>query len=143
MALEKEMTLYNLEKKLFYSCFFILGKNENLLSKDNHISTPLLLFPASIETLDEDKFLKIEHKNFEINKSALSLLQLKEGLIDKDEFLYLLSERISNQNFIGLKNITCGYPVAGSLLDILVTHQGKNYFIDLIGYPGKYREVLV
>ena len=40
----------------------------------------------------------------------------------------------------GLKEIKCGYPVAGSLLDILVTHRGRNYFIDLIGYPGVYRE---
>lgn len=37
-----------------------------------------------------------------------------------------------------LENIKCGYPVAGSVLDILVTHNGINYFIDLVGYPGQF-----
>ena len=36
--------------------------------------------------------------------------------------------------------IHCGYPVAGSLLDILIVHNEQNYFIDLIGYPGIYKE---
>nr|WP_255554181.1 AAA domain-containing protein [Mesonia aestuariivivens] len=40
----------------------------------------------------------------------------------------------------GVKGIKCGYPVAGNLLDILVTNNNKNYFIDLIGYSGAYRE---
>lgn len=109
LALEKEMTLYNLEKKLFYGCFFILGKNDNPLIKDKRICTPLLVFPASIETLDEEKFLKIEHENFDINRSALSLLELKEELIDKDEFVRLLTERLNNQNYIGLKSFLDKY----------------------------------
>ena len=104
LSLEKEMALYNLEKKLFYGCFFILGKNKNPLIKDKRICTPLLLFPVHIETLDEEKFLKIERENFDINRSALSLLDLREELIDKDEFIRLLSERIDNQNYIGLKS---------------------------------------
>lgn len=104
LALEKEMALYNLEKKLFYGCFFILGKNKNPLIKDKRICAPLLLFPAKIETLDDEKFLKIEHENFDINRSALSLLELNEELIDKDEFVQLLSDRIHNQNYIGLNS---------------------------------------
>ncbi|WP_121667140.1 DEAD/DEAH box helicase [Mesonia aquimarina] len=109
LALEKEMELYNLEKKLFYGCFFVLGKNENPLTKDNRVCAPLLLFPASIETLDEEKFLKIEHENFEINRSALSLLELNEEIIDKDEFIRRLSERINNHNYIGLKSFIDKY----------------------------------
>ena len=104
LALEKEMVLYNLEKKLFYGCFFILGKNKNPLIKDKRICAPLLLFPAKIETLDDEKFLKIEHENFDINRSALSLLELNEEFIDKDEFVQLLSNRIHNQNYIGLNS---------------------------------------
>ena len=41
---------------------------------------------------------------------------------------------------IKYSEVRTGYPVAGSLLDILVQHNGHNYFIDLIGYPGKFKE---
>jgi hypothetical protein len=42
--LEKEIELYKLEKKLFYACFFVLGKNLNPLIKDKRICAPLVLF---------------------------------------------------------------------------------------------------
>ena len=28
----------------------------------------------------------------------------------------------------------------GNLLDILIVNNGRNYFIDLIGYPGMFKE---
>ena len=59
IELEKEIELYKLEKKLFYGSFFVLGKNSNPLIKDKRICAPLLLFPAQIITLDEEKFLEI------------------------------------------------------------------------------------
>lgn len=40
----------------------------------------------------------------------------------------------------GIKDIKLGFPIAGSNLDLLLTHNKKHYFIDLIGYPGAYQE---
>ncbi|MEP5339184.1 MAG: DEAD/DEAH box helicase [Algibacter sp.] len=39
---------------------------------------------------------------------------------------------------INIKKINCGYPYAGAILDVFFTHNNKNYFIDLIGYPGEF-----
>ena len=36
--------------------------------------------------------------------------------------------------------ILCGYPVAGSVLDILIVTNNQKYCIDLIGYPGDFVE---
>ena len=108
--LEKELTLYNLEKKLFYGCFFILGENENSFIKDKRVCCPLLLFPVSIKTINGEKFLEIERENFDINRSALGLLKLNEEVIEKDTFIKLLSEKIlNNDNFIGLKSFLDKY----------------------------------
>lgn len=38
----------------------------------------------------------------------------------------------------GINEIYQAHPVAGSVLDLLVCHNGKHFFIDLIGYPGQY-----
>lgn len=40
----------------------------------------------------------------------------------------------------GYDIIKCGYPIGGCLLDILVEYNGLHYFIDLIGYPGDFKE---
>jgi len=41
-------------------------------------------------------------------------------------------------NTISIEEVNCGYPYAGSILDVFFTHNNKNYFIDLIGYPGQF-----
>jgi hypothetical protein len=41
-------------------------------------------------------------------------------------------------NTIDVKEVNCGYPYAGEILDVFFTYNEKNYFIDLIGYPGQY-----
>lgn len=110
IELEKEISLYNLEKQLFYGCFFILGKDENSFIKDKRVCCPLLLFPVSIKTIDGEKFLEIDRKNFDINRSALRYLKLKEEVIEKDIFVKLLSEKIlDNDNFIGLRTFLDKY----------------------------------
>ena len=40
----------------------------------------------------------------------------------------------------GFDDVKCGYPLAGSLLDILVQHKERYYFIDLVGYPGVFED---
>ena len=40
----------------------------------------------------------------------------------------------------GIQKCISGYPVAGSILDLLVIHNNTKYFIDLIGYPGEFTE---
>ena len=54
-----------------------------------------------------------------------------------DEFQ---NEVVSTLKEMGYEDIRTGYPVAGNLLDILVCHKNHNYFIDLIGYPGMFKE---
>lgn len=41
-------------------------------------------------------------------------------------------------NTLEVKDTNCGYRYAGSILDIFFTYNSKNYFIDLLGYPGFY-----
>lgn len=36
--------------------------------------------------------------------------------------------------------IKCAFPIAGSILDILVEYQSNYFFIDLIGYPGMFKD---
>lgn len=108
LALQKELTLYKFEKSLFYGCFFILGKNDNsYLLKDKRICAPLLLFPAEIETLDGEKFLKIEQNSFTINRAILSHLNFKNGASSKDDFIDEFTACIENDrdNSMGIKSI--------------------------------------
>lgn len=103
--LDKELSLYNLEKQLFYACFFILGKGNNPLTKDNRICTPLFLFPAELEIIDELSYIRIDRSNYEINRYALQLLDLKDNNLDKDAFVKALSLKLEeNDNLIGLKS---------------------------------------
>lgn len=81
--LTKDLTLYNLEKELYYGSFFILGKTTpNGLKKDSTICSPLVLFPTEIKKIDEDYFLSIDESNFVINQSVLSKLSYNS---DKDK----------------------------------------------------------
>lgn len=94
--LEKDIELYKLEKKLFYGCFFVLGKSENALSKDKRICSPLLLYPAEIITIDDLKFLKIDKSELIINHAILSKLTLQNDSSTKDQFLEELENKLEN-----------------------------------------------
>jgi superfamily I DNA and/or RNA helicase len=106
-ALEKEIALYKLEKKLFYACFFVLGKNDNPLRKDQRFCAPLVLFPATIQTRDGSKFLTIDKGEYFINRAAISRLQIREDTGAKDVFLQELEKRLSGERagLLGLKRI--------------------------------------
>nr|WP_319397711.1 DEAD/DEAH box helicase [uncultured Carboxylicivirga sp.] len=57
--------------------------------------------------------------------------------IEADQFQQEVTNELLKKNYDDVK---CGYPVAGNLLDILVSHNNTNYFIDLIGYPGQFKD---
>lgn len=105
--LEKEIELYKLEKKLFYASFFILGKNDNPLSKDKRFCAPLLLHPAEIKSIHEDKFLSIDRSTFTINRSVLSKFEEKNTSSSKDLFIAELSDMLLSEScsFINLKEL--------------------------------------
>lgn len=105
--LEKDLELYKLEKKLFYGCFFVLGKSDNPLTRDNRICAPLMLFPASIVTVDDLKFLEIDINSVIINRSILSKLDSADENLSKDQFIQEVSERVysNNADAIWLKGI--------------------------------------
>lgn len=96
--LEKDIELYKLEKKLFYASFFVLGKNLNPLAKDKRICAPLVLFPARIVTVDEEKYLEIDRESGVVNRSVLSMLECKEASLSKDLFVQEFSELIENHS---------------------------------------------
>lgn len=98
--LEKDIELYKLEKKLFYGCFFMLGKSENSLSKDKRICSPLLLYPAEIVIKDDLRFLKIDKNELIINYAILSKLTLNNELT-KDQFLEELDAKLESHDDTG------------------------------------------
>jgi len=111
VELEKELELYKLEKKLFYGCFFVLGKNNNHFSKDKRFCAPLILFPARVVTVEDQKFLEIDIDAAEVNRSVLSVLESKNDQLSKDLFLVELSAKIknANRNLLGLKKLIDKY----------------------------------
>ncbi len=62
---------------------------------------------------------------------------IKADTDDTDAFQNEVVEVLANNQ---IPNVRCGYPVAGNILDVLVVYGGKNYFIDLVGYPGQFME---
>ncbi|SFB84912.1 Superfamily I DNA and/or RNA helicase [Zunongwangia mangrovi] len=102
--INKELELYNLEKQLFYGCYFILGKANNPIAKDNRICAPLFLFPAELEINEGLSFLRIDRSNYEINRYALQLLELQDDEVDKGDFLKELTRRLEAGNLIGIKS---------------------------------------
>ncbi len=54
---------------------------------------------------------------------------------EQDQFQKEVIEELNINNIL---NIISGYPVAGNNLDLLIIENSKNYFIDLIGYPGDF-----
>ncbi len=116
----KELELYDLEKQLFYGCFFILGKANNPIAKDNRICAPLFLFPAQLEIKDELGFLRIDRSNFEINRYALQLLELQDSVVNKDDFLTELSRRLETGNLIGIKSFLDRYVLDLDTEDLLL-----------------------
>lgn len=109
--LEKEIELYKLEKKLFYASFFILGKSDNAFIKDKRFCAPLLLHPAEIKTINQDKFLSIDRSTFTINRSVLSKFEEKSTTSSKDHFIAELSDILQSEtcSFINLKGLVDRY----------------------------------
>lgn len=54
---------------------------------------------------------------------------------DLDAFQKEVAQFLNNHK---IENVHCSYPYAGEILDVFITHNQKHYFIDLIGYPGKF-----
>jgi len=94
--LVKEVELFKLEKKLFYGCFFVLGKSDKPLVKDKRICAPLVLFPATIVLKEDLYYLEISYDEFEINSDIISRLDEVDGNHTKDQFIEEMSDHIVN-----------------------------------------------
>ncbi len=92
---------------MFYACLFVLGSNENPLITDKRICAPLLLYPANIQTINNEKFLEIDKTSFVINKSVLTKLESRNEKLSKDLFIKDLSDLLLSDinNLIGAKSI--------------------------------------
>ncbi|WP_170853661.1 AAA domain-containing protein [Lishizhenia tianjinensis] len=92
-------------------------------------------FQYVIHSLQEHVFKKDDY-------IAKYIRHLKEQHIQstrddmKDEFQREVQSFIESRK---LGQVYTSFPVAGSLLDVLVVKDARSYFIDLIGYPGKFK----
>ncbi|MGB6036856.1 MAG: AAA domain-containing protein [Cryomorphaceae bacterium] len=105
--LEKELALYQIEKSLFYGVFFVLGESRNPLINDKRICAPLFLFPATIETLDGEKYLSIDRGAILLNRAVLELFDAADSQNSKDQFVSEISELLeeSSPDFIRVQSI--------------------------------------
>ncbi len=99
--LEKEIELFKFDKQLFYSCFFVLGKSDNLLVNDKRVCAPLLFFPANIVTIDGLKYLEIERENCIVNRSILTKFEVNEHTLEKEEFIQDVLEKMEVPSYDG------------------------------------------
>ncbi len=91
-----DITLYKLEKQLYYATFFVLGVNENTLSKNKNLFAPLILYPATIEKgEDNTSYIRINKQEGIVNRLVLnkflpySIKSSIEGFInDCERFFY-------------------------------------------------------
>ena len=120
--LQKDIELYKLEKKLFYACFFLLGKSNNALIKDKRVCAPLILYPANIQCLNEETFLEIEKESFIINRSVISKLETKDDSLQKDEFINELSDLLASGrgSLMVIKNLLDKYFINVETSDVLL-----------------------
>ncbi|MBS2100920.1 DEAD/DEAH box helicase [Carboxylicivirga linearis] len=120
--LQKDIELYKLEKKLFYACFFLLGKSNNALIKDKRVCAPLILYPANIQCLNEETFLEIEKESFIINRSVISKLETKDDSLQKDEFINELSDLLASGrgSLMVIKNLLDKYFINIETSDVLL-----------------------
>jgi len=125
----KDLTLYNLEKELYYGSFFIIGKTTpNGLKKDSSICSPLILFPAEVKKNDDDYFLSIDESSFILNQSILSKLSYNS---DKDKkVLYEALTNIFNNPVLD----------AFEIKRLLVKHVLNLHTEELSFYPSLWSE---
>nr|WP_244826103.1 DEAD/DEAH box helicase [Carboxylicivirga linearis] len=93
-------------------------------------------YQVIFKSVSDDK-LKKESLLYQYFKFIREYTHYNEDEVTLDQFQQEVVSVLSKKDYDDIK---CGYPIAGSLLDILVSKGGNNYFIDLIGYPGIYRE---
>lgn len=94
--LEKELLLYKLEKSLYYTSFYFIGKEAPTgLSKDPVICSPLVLYPCEIEEIDGNKFIKINQNDFLLNTSLLN--KIAKDSVSKDKLENKLTQIFSNK----------------------------------------------
>ncbi len=124
---------FALDNNSHHSAFIHANKPEVL----NVAITRAKSFQYVFKSVDDDK----------LNKESLIagyFTFLKESTIQKDTFTELDEFQVQVVEALrkkGYEDIYCGYPLGGCLLDILVINKkGTSYFIDLIGYPGIYKE---
>jgi superfamily I DNA and/or RNA helicase len=130
---EREIILisFTVCKNTHHSAFTHLNKREVLNVGTTRAKSFQYIF-TSIEKKDlkqDSLFLKylsfIENYQYQTKQN--------ESLQDKFQ-----EEITSFLNTINVEKINCGYPYAGEILDVFFTHNNKNHFIDLIGYPGQF-----
>ncbi len=124
---------FALDNNSHHSAYIYANKPEVL----NVAITRAKSFQYVFKSVDEEKLNKesllAEYFNF-----LKEFIKQKEEFVEVDEFQQQVVDALQK---IGVKNVYCGYPLGGCLLDILVINKkGISYFIDLIGYPGIFKE---
>ncbi|MGJ8660780.1 MAG: AAA domain-containing protein [Bacteroidota bacterium] len=128
------------EREIILLSFNVSGESHH--SAFRHVNQPEVLNVA-ITRAKSYQYIFKSFETKEINEDSLlykyisfiqNFLYANKQVIETDLFQQELYDELS----LTYDTIKCGYPIAGTILDILIIHENKNYFIDLIGYPGQY-----
>ena len=84
-----------------------------------------------------DSKLKMDSLIAQYFSFVKNFTRYNEEEVTIDKFQEEVAEELKKK---GYKNIKCAYPIGGSLLDIFIENRDKHYFIDLIGYPGQFKD---
>ncbi|WP_109301250.1 ATP-binding protein [Aquimarina sp. AU474] len=114
------------------STFIHVNKPEVLNVTITRAKSQQIIFKSISETSLNQKSLLYQYFKFVKEFSHFDNKNLYQ-----DEFQNEVRHELLKLNY---DNVQCGYPIAGSILDILITHNNNNYFIDLIGYPGMFTQ---
>jgi superfamily I DNA and/or RNA helicase len=130
---EREIILisFNVCKNTHHSAFTHLNKSEVLNVGTTRAKSFQYIYTSIDKTTLNKTSLFYKYLDFIEN------YQYQHGANDNVQDLFQ-KEVASFLNSINVTDTNCGYPYAGSILDIFFTYKNKNYFIDLIGYPGVY-----
>lgn len=114
-----------------HSAFTHLNKNEVL----NVGTTRAKSFQYMYTSVDKKKLKKDSLFRRYLDFTEHYQYQHKEEEKEQDLFQQEVAQFLEGSI---IEKVYCGYPYAGEVLDVFFTYQKKNYFIDLIGYPGKF-----
>ena len=93
--MQTKLLLHGREKNLYYAAFFIVGLGTNMQGKEQKICAPVVLYPAQIIEIDEERYLSVDFKNRIINFSILH--KIRDKHLEESDFYTKVVAQLSNE----------------------------------------------